>query len=99
MAVVRGGSEFLSEQGADILLDIFIHLDERRPRAFETFVGEFLRRSSFNKANPTSWIDTDTAQNWIPQFAMFAIAQVAWAIITATPPRPIFSQQQGVMFT
>ena len=39
MAVVRGGSEFLSEQGADFLLDIFIHLDERRPRAFETFVG------------------------------------------------------------
>lgn len=37
-------STHLSEQFLHLNLRAFIHLDEWRPGAFETFAGEFLRR-------------------------------------------------------
>ena len=36
------------EQFFHLRLHRFIHLDERRPRAFETFAGNFLRRVQFH---------------------------------------------------
>src|ERR1035441_8431631 len=36
------------EQGINFLPHAFIHLDQRRPGAFETFAGQYLRRVRFH---------------------------------------------------